>query len=161
MISSPGGGDTCRVNARETLLTALGEFGWRSEQGPVPVDETTVRALIEAIRPISDPAGTCAMVGGEDGSLVNEFEGLEGFADAWSDWLATFETLELYPEEIRENGDHVVALGRQTGRSAIAGVEITSDAAAVCKLEDDLLVRVEFHLHNPMALRAAGLDPTA
>jgi len=51
----------------------------------------------------------------------------------------------------------VVSLVRQTGRTKTGGVEIEAAAAAVWTIRDGKLTRVEFHLDQEAALRAAGL----
>jgi len=147
------------VSTRERLIESLVRFGFAPGAGSVVVSEERVRALIEELRPIAALDIKCTMVGGIEGEFATEFAGLDGFADAWADWLATFERLELKAEgELIENGDHFVALGRQVGVSATAGVEVESDAAAVWTLRDEKLARVEFHLDRESALRAAGVQ---
>jgi ketosteroid isomerase-like protein len=97
---------------------------------------------------------------GPGGAFRQSFRGVEGFRDAWADWLAPFESYHLEPEEWRQGDDRLVFLGRQKAIPKGGGSEVTSDAAAVLFFDAGMLKRVEFHLDRAAALRSAGLDPS-
>ena len=148
------------MSVREQLEEALVQFGFAPAGEARRVTDATVADLIEALRPLTAPNFACVMVGGEDGTITNRFEGLDGLAAAWHDWLVTFEWFELsISGALVESGDHVLAVGRQRAKSASAGIEIENDAAAVWTMQGDRLTGVEFHLDADTARRAAGLEP--
>ena len=86
-----------------------------------------------------------------------EFKGLDGFVEAWRDWTSPFESYRVDVDEMIDAGDQVVSLVTMTGTTRTGGAEITAPGAAVWTLVDDRLTRVEFHLDQDAALRAAGL----
>jgi ketosteroid isomerase-like protein len=112
-------------------------------------------ALAEYVEPDFECAGVAPNY--ELGNVATR--GLDGFREFWLDWGNTFESLRIDVERIIDAGDKVVTLVRQTGRTKTGGVEIEEDAAAVWTVRDGRLSRVEFHLDQPTALKAAGLDP--
>ena len=83
----------------------------------------------------------------------------DGFRDAWLDWTSPFETFRIDVDEVIEAGDTVVSLAHQTGRTKTGGVEVETAAAAVMMIRDGRISRIEFHLDQAAALRAAGLEP--
>ena len=147
------------AGTQQRLIEVLAASGFAPRSEPIEMNEEAIRWLIAELEPLAARDVTCVMVGDEAGTFTQEFTGLGGFLDAWIDWLATFEKLELVTGELVINCPHVVAAGSQRGISATAGIAVNADAAAVWTVRDEKLVRVEFHLYRETALRAAGLDP--
>jgi hypothetical protein len=143
------------VGAKQQVVEAMRVFGWDPGRGPVGVDLGKIAALVDGLRPLAGDDPRCAMVAGEDGEISNEFPGIEGIEAAWSDWLATFDGYTLEASGIEVRGGGVVGLGRQWGRSALAGIEIEHEAGVVFSMPRDRIERVEFHLHHATATRAA------
>jgi ketosteroid isomerase-like protein len=75
------------------------------------------------------------------------------------DWFQAFplEEWEVVVEELIDNGDQVIAMSRQRGRGATAGVAAELELAVICDLRDGLIVRIETYLDRAKALEAAGL----
>jgi hypothetical protein len=96
------------------------------------------------------------MVAGDDGEITNEFAGIDGIELAWRDWLATFDDYKLEASELEVRDGGIIGLGRQWGRSALAGIEIEHEAGIVILMPADRIERVEFHLHHATALKAAA-----
>jgi hypothetical protein len=133
----------------ETLLAAL------------PVGEDICRDWDERadrMREIAAPELVTAMIA-EEGGLQTEFHGAAGYREAWTDWLSAFDTYRVELEELQPFADGVVALTRQwvTPKETTAGIEGT--AAAVIWFEAERIRRIEFHLDEETAFRAAGVDP--
>jgi ketosteroid isomerase-like protein len=144
--------------AKMRVYVALEQVGLAPDADPAEVTEELIRELASSLEDVIDPDVECAMVGGE-GGLTGTFHGVEGFIDAWSDWLAAFETVTFTVEEPIDTPDGFVGLARQRGKSKHGGVEIENRSGSVWRFRDDRLARVEFHLDPAAALRSGGLDP--
>jgi ketosteroid isomerase-like protein len=79
------------------------------------------------------------------------------------DWFQAFpfEEWEVEIEQLIDNGDQVIAMSRQRGRGATAGVASELELALVFDLRDGQIVRVETYLDRMKALEAAGLSDPA
>jgi ketosteroid isomerase-like protein len=120
-------------------------------------DEEAVMGRMDALRELALPDLEVAMVG--PGGFTGTFRGIDGFRDAWSDGLDPFDAYSVEVEEVRQAGDHVVALARHTARPKGTRATVEGAAAAVMTFRDGKLARIEFNLDQAAALRAAGLDP--
>jgi hypothetical protein len=112
--------------------------------------------ILDGLRGVAAPDLTVEMVG-PGGAFRQSFHGVDGFREAWTDWLEPYESYRLEPDEWREAEDRLVFLGRQIAVPKGGGAELRSDAAAVIFLADRIVKRVEFHLDREAALRSAGL----
>jgi uncharacterized protein len=108
---------------------------------------------------LAEPDLKVVMVGPDYVSTQLEFNGLDGFRDAWRDWTSPFEAYRIEVEEMIDAGDRVVSLVAMTGTTRTGGAEITAPGAAVWTVVDGRVRRVEFHIDRDLALRAAGLEP--
>lgn len=124
------------------------------------LDEPDITAELEGVlRPLVEPAFETVMVGPDYTSAELRAEGIEGFAGNWREWMSPFDAFEVELEELVDTGEHVLSLVRQKGRTKTGGIEIEAPAAAVWTLRGGRVCRVEFHLDQDVARRAAGLDP--
>jgi ketosteroid isomerase-like protein len=132
------------------------------EEGLTPEDARGLRrmAIEAAPREVAHPDVECVMVG-PDPRFATEARGIEGFVEAWSDWLSPFDRWRLELEDVIEFGDRVVTLIRQFGTPKGSTAEVENAGAAVWFLRDGRLARVEFHLDREMAMRSAGLADTS
>ncbi len=96
-----------------------------------------------------------------DQSFRRERPGVEGFVEGWLDWLEPFASFRVHLEETIDARDAFVTLVRQVGRPRGGISEVENEGAAVWWFDHGLLTRVEFHLDQAVALRAAGIDPEA
>jgi ketosteroid isomerase-like protein len=85
------------------------------------------------------------------------FHGLQGFAEAWRDWLEPWENYYAEVEEMIDAGDEVVTLTRVLAKTTRDAVAIEHLPAAVWSLRGGKIVRVRFYLEREQALEAAGL----
>jgi ketosteroid isomerase-like protein len=108
---------------------------------------------------LAEPDFEVVMVGPDYVSTQLEFNGLDGFRDAWRDWISPFEAYRIEVEEMIDAGDRVVSLVAMTGTTRTGGAEITAPGAAVWTVVDRWVRRGEFHIDRAAALRAAGLEP--
>ncbi len=118
--------------------------------------ETTVPFLAEFLRAYARSDFKCVMVPIPPGPTA-EYEGVDGFIEAWRDWGETFDSVRLEPEEIREGPDALVLLVKQIGVTRHGGVAIAQPSAMLCLFRDGLVSRLEFHLDRTAALRGGGL----
>jgi ketosteroid isomerase-like protein len=120
-------------------------------------DEERLLAAASAVEPYADPEFETVMVGPEylpDGAI---YEGLEGYVEAWRDWLAPYESYRAELEGWFDGGDNVVLFVRQVAQTAVGGVPIEAESAVVFSFREGRLVRLEFHLDRDRALKVAGL----
>ena len=113
----------------------------------------------EAMREIAEPDLVTAMIA-EEGGLQQEFHGADGYRDAWADWLDAFDSYRVEVEALHQTPDGLIlALTRQwaTPKGTAAGIE--GKGAAVIWFSGERIERIEFHLDEATAFRAAGLDP--
>jgi ketosteroid isomerase-like protein len=131
-----------------------------------PIGEDVPTALadpdrVERLKRVADEVCTedvvVEMVGDEN--FRQERRGVDGFLDAWLDWIQPFETFRVEIEDMTDTGPCLLILVRQIGRPRGADTEIENEGAAVWMFEGDRVARVEFHLDREVAMRAAGLDP--
>lgn len=134
------------------------------EQG-FPIDEDIPTALANQERldrlrrAIEEVAGddlVVAMVGNE--GFRTERRGVEGFVEAWRDWVSPFERLRIVINDVIDSGNHLVVLVTQHATARDTEIEIAADAAAVWTFEGDRLTQVGFYLDRDDAERAAGLS---
>jgi ketosteroid isomerase-like protein len=123
-------------------------------------DEESVARLREVIAEVASPDLECVMVApgyvGPRGRL--SYRGLEGFVQAWREWVEAYERYTIEVEEITEGTEgRVFILARQRGTTRTGGVEVSEPAGAVWTVQDGKLVRMEFHLDPEAARRAAEL----
>jgi ketosteroid isomerase-like protein len=120
-------------------------------------DEERFLAAASAVEPFADPEFETVMVGPEYLPDQLAYRGLQGYVDAWRDWLAPYETYRAELEEWLDAGDDVVLFVRQVAQTTDGGVPIETESAVVFTFRERKLVRMEFHLDRARALKAAGL----
>lgn len=124
----------------------------------VPGSDEARSARASALADVAGNELVTVMVGSE-GGLTSQFRGVEGFEQAWADWLSPFDAYSSALEEIREApDDRLVVITRQTATPKGSGAAIESQAAGVLEFRGGRLQRVEFHLDPAAAMRAAGLE---
>jgi ketosteroid isomerase-like protein len=142
------------VRVVEQIQTAITEVDIVAALDDEEADWQVSRIFAE----FADPDFEIAMVGPEYLPRNLESTGIEGFREAWRDWTSAFESYRIEIERMIDAGEHVVSLVAMSGRTRTGGAEITAPGAAVWTVVDGRVRRVEFHLDQDAALRAAGLD---
>ena len=84
------------------------------------------------------------------------YRGREGVLRSLNTSRATFQGLELMPEEFIDLGDRVVVVFRFTGTGRESGVPIHERLSHVWTLREGRAVRMEVHSGREEALRAAS-----
>jgi len=122
-------------------------------------DDEKGQRIEQTLAELAEPDFEVVMVGPDYLPQAAERAGPDGFRDAWLDWTSPFESFRIDLERVIDAGDRVVSIVRQVGTTKTGRVEIEASAAAVWTISDGKLTRVEFHLDQETALRAAGLEP--
>ena len=84
------------------------------------------------------------------------YRGHEGVLSALSASRATFERLDMVPEEFVDAGDRVIVVFRFVGKGRESGVPIDERLAHVWTIRDGKAVRLDVHSGRDEALRAAA-----
>jgi hypothetical protein len=93
-------------------------------------------------------------------AAVREYEGLEGFREALTDWISPYERFRLAIDEVIVPDDKkLVFLVRQIARTKHQSVEIETPSASVWWAQGGRLTQTVFYLDQASALKAAGIDP--
>jgi ketosteroid isomerase-like protein len=125
----------------------------------------TVRAATEAmiggdaeaaLNALSADIEWHATVGGVDEGRV--YSGREAVAEAFVDYFATWERIELRADEYIDAGnDHVVVLFHEVAKGRASGVVVETDTGTVNTVRDGKIVKVRSYMDRAEALEAAGL----
>jgi ketosteroid isomerase-like protein len=89
------------------------------------------------------------------------YRGHEGVLSSLGVSEATFEGLDLVPEEFIDAGDRVVVVFRFRGVGRESGIPVDERLAHVWTIRDGKAVRMEVHAGREEALRAVGGEPHA
>ena|SRR5687767_3302976 len=91
-------------------------------------------------------------------SVAHPFAGLEGFREAWLDWLEPWATYRTTIEELIDAGDRVVAVVRDYGRREGMDEEVELIGAAIWTIREGKAARYDGYADRAEALKAAGLS---
>jgi ketosteroid isomerase-like protein len=90
-----------------------------------------------------------------EGEGVRGREGMQRYFDMLDE---TWEEFRILPEEFRDLGDRVLALGRMEGRGRGSGVPVNAPWACIWDFRDGRQARARGYRDHGEALRAAGLS---
>lgn len=76
---------------------------------------------------------------------------------AFEDYFATWERLELKPEEVIDTGEELIVFVHEVARGRGSGVIVETDTATISTLRDGSIVRVRSFMDRSEALQAVGL----
>ena len=85
------------------------------------------------------------------------YRGLDEVDATTRDWLSTWEWFRIELEELRDAGEHVVALTRNAGRPKGGDTEMTEPAAELWTMRDGKAIAHRSYDERQDALRDAGL----
>jgi ketosteroid isomerase-like protein len=85
------------------------------------------------------------------------YRGHDGIRRFYSEVLEVWERYVWEPEEVRDEGDVVVALLRTKGRGRGSGVEIDRKTAMIWTVRAGKALRLRFYREPERALEAAGV----
>jgi ketosteroid isomerase-like protein len=86
------------------------------------------------------------------------YEGAAGARRFLANWISAFDDWRIEVVEIRDAGDRIVAVMRQSGRAKLTGVTVDMLLAQVFTLRDGLETRMEMYADPAEALKAVGLE---
>jgi ketosteroid isomerase-like protein len=138
------------------LVARLSEIMPLGDWVAAMADKEGTRARLDSLRELAWPDLEISMVG--PGGFTGVFHGIDGFREAWDDWLRPFDSYTVEIEELRQRGDRIVALARHEATPRGTEATVEGEAAAVMTFREGRLERIEFNLDPKAALRAAGLE---
>ena len=140
--------------AKQALLEVLrGMLEGDRDMGEM---DDTLPGLVEYLRFFARSDFVCSMVPIPPNPSV-EYEGVDGVAEAWADWGATFESVRAEAQELREGADSIVLFVNQIAVTKHGGVEMSQPSGMLWLFDGELVARLEFHLDRDTALRAGGI----
>jgi ketosteroid isomerase-like protein len=86
-----------------------------------------------------------------------DFQGREGVERFYTMLSESWEEFRSVIEDYRDLGDHVLMLGRNTGRGKGSGVTVDAPTGAIYNFRDGKVSRIRLYLDPGEALGAAGL----
>ena len=122
-------------------------------------DEDFIGRLREAAGHLADPDAPVRFHAAEGVALDTDYRGFDGLIAGWREWLSTFASYHFELEDLFQEGDRVIVLVRQTGRTIHGGVEVpSSPSAAVFTVRDGRLTEAAFYLDRTLAARQEGFE---
>ena len=97
-----------------------------------------------------------------DGPSAGRWEGLDGMANSWREWLSAFQDFQVEAVEYRAlDGERVLVVGRFGGRGRTSGVEIGqiwTQGASVFHLRAGQVTRLVLYTDYRRAVTDLGLS---
>jgi ketosteroid isomerase-like protein len=90
-------------------------------------------------------------------AVTQDYPGVDGFREAWSDWLSPYESFRVEFDEVLVLENKLVFTVRQIATTRHSEVEVETPSASVWWFEDGKVSRAGFYLDRQAGLRAAGL----
>jgi len=137
-------------------LAELISWGGPFSAGSSITADELIESLGELLRHNAHPEFKTVMA---SESVTQEYPGIEGFEEAWTDWIYPYESFRIALDKVLRREDRLVFLVRQIATTRHSGVEVETSSAAVWWLEDAQIRQAAFYLDQHAGLRAAGIDP--
>jgi ketosteroid isomerase-like protein len=116
--------------------------------------EEMVEAVTELLRHNAHPEYLTLMV---SEAVSNDYAGVDGFKEAWSDWLSPYEGFRIEVDEVLKLQDTLVFTVRQIATTRHSGVEVETPSAAVWWFEEGQVRQAAFYLDRRAGLKAGGI----
>lgn len=110
---------------------------------------------VEAVAELLD--SEIVSVAPRDAPNSGSYPGRDGFIQFITDWIAMFDEFEWVSDEFIDAGDHVIVVGRQTGRGRASGSKITEGQAHLWTFRDGRTIRFEMFRDRAEAFAAIGM----
>ncbi len=133
-----------------TLISEGGPFA----AGTRMSGEEVIESITDLLRHTAHPEFVTVMA---SESVTQDYAGVEGFEEAWTDWVSPYEGFWIEVEEVIQLEDKVVFLVRQIATTRQSSVEVETPSAAVWWIEHGRLRQAGFYLDRQAGLKAAGL----
>jgi ketosteroid isomerase-like protein len=122
--------------------------------GAVVDGDEMIQAVTELLRHNAHPEYLTVMV---SESVSNDYSGVDGFREAWSDWISPYEGFRIEVDEVLKLEEKLVFTVTQIATTRHSGVEVETSSAAVWSFEDGLVHQAAFYLDRQAGLKAAGI----
>jgi len=143
-----------RVKTSE--LAALISQGGPFSAGSSVTGEEIVETVTQVLRQFAHPQFVTVMA---SASVTQTYDGVEGFKEAWSDWLSPYAGFRIEFDEVTQLDNRLLFLVRQVATTQHNAVEIETPSAAVWWLEDGQIRQAAFYLDRRAGMTAAGFEP--
>jgi ketosteroid isomerase-like protein len=90
-------------------------------------------------------------------SVTQDYAGIEGFREAWRDWVSPYEGFRIELDEVIRLDDKLVFAVRQIATTRHSAVDVETASAAVWWFEEGRIRQAGFYLDRQAGLKAAGL----
>jgi len=137
------------------LMELISHGGPFSPGSAVEGDEM-IEAVTELLRHNAHPDYVTVMV---SESVSQDYTGVDGFKEAWSDWMSPYEDFRVAVDEVLMLEDKLLFTVRQIATTRHSSVEVETPSAAVWWFEEGQVRQAAFYLDRRAGLRAAGIDP--
>jgi ketosteroid isomerase-like protein len=134
------------------LIKNGGPFSPGSEVDAVEM----IDAVTNVLRHNGHPEYVTVMV---SESASQDYAGVDGFREAWSDWISPYEGFRVAVDEVLMLEDKLVFTVRQIATTRHSGVEVETASAGVWWFEDGQVRQAAFYLDRRAGLKAAGIMP--
>ena len=114
-----------------------------------------IRSVADLLRQTAHPEYVTVMA---SEAISQDYQGPEGFEEAWTDWLSPYESTRFEVEEVIELEDKLFFAVKQLVTTRHSSVEVETASAAVWWFEDGKIRRAAFYLDRQAGLKAAGID---
>ena len=137
------------------LAALISEGGPFSAGSTLTADEL-IESVTELLRHNAHPDFVTVMA---SESITQDYAAVEGFEEAWTDWIYPYESFRIALDEVIPLDDRLVFLVRQIATTRHRSVEVETPSAAVWWLDDGKIRQAAFYLDQQAGLKAAGMDP--
>ena len=128
---------------------------WRDERAFASLLRPTLGARLHP-----DAESVIVMPGNDPRNPRNLHRGLDGFRQAWLEWVSPWETYHVVEiEDIVDLGESALVLVRDRGRMRGMSADVDLRGAAIWTVRDGLVIRAEFYADRHQAFDVAGLTP--
>jgi hypothetical protein len=135
------------------LMELISSGGPFSPGATVDGDEM-IQAVTELLRHNAHPEYVTLMV---SEAVSNGYPGVDGFREAWSDWISPYDGFRIEVEEALMLEDKLVFTVRQIGTTRHSEVDVETSSAAVWWFEEGRVRQAAFYLDRQAGLKAAGI----
>lgn len=141
---------------RTSELAALISQGGPFSAGSSVTGEEIIESVTQVLREYAHPEFVTVMV---SESVTQSYDGVEGFKEAWSDWVSPYAGFRIEFDEVAQLDDRLLFLVRQVATTQHNAVEIETPSASVWWLEDGQIRQAAFYLDRRAGMTAAGFEP--
>jgi hypothetical protein len=132
-----------------------------SEGGPFSAGATLeagemIELVTELLRYNAHPDYVTLMV---SEAVTLDYDGQEGFKEAWEDWKSPYESFHIAIDEVTPLEDKIVFAVRQIVTTKQDSVGVETRSTAVWWIDDGQILKAAFYLDRQAGMKAAGLTP--